>query len=82
MTPQEWSIWVAANNRTPEQIAAYPDLEQYDFNVSLDQVEAAGPLRPMPVVVLTASVKFAELWCRRPSTRACCPRTYPATSAP
>ena len=62
MTPQEWSIWVAANNRTPEQIAAYPDLEQYDFNVSLDQVEAAGPLRPMPVVVLTASVKFAELW--------------------
>ena len=40
---------------------AYPDLEQYDFDVSLDQVEAAGPLRPMPVAVLTASVKFAEL---------------------
>ena len=61
MTPEEWRIWVAANNRTPAQIAAYPDLEQYDFDVSLDQVEAAGPLGPMPVVVLTASVKFAEL---------------------
>ena len=36
-------------------------MEQYDFDASLDQVEAAGPLRPMPVAVLTASVKFAEL---------------------
>ncbi len=61
MTPDEWRIWVAGNSRTPAQIAAYPDLEQYDFDASLDQVEAAGPLRPMPVVVLTASVKFAEL---------------------
>ena len=33
-----------------------------DFDASLDQVEA-GRIRcgPMPVVVLTASVKFAEL---------------------
>jgi pimeloyl-ACP methyl ester carboxylesterase len=61
MTPEEWRTWVGANNRTPEQIAAYSDLEQYDFDVSLDQVEAAGPLRPMPVAVLTASVKFAAL---------------------
>ncbi|MDT0354028.1 alpha/beta fold hydrolase [Pseudonocardia charpentierae] len=61
MTPEEWRTWVGANNRTPEQIAAYPDLEQYDFNASLDQVEAADPLQPMPVAVLTASVKFAEL---------------------
>ncbi|MDN5916058.1 MAG: alpha/beta hydrolase [Pseudonocardia sp.] len=64
MTPQEWRTWVKANNRTPAQIAAYPDLEQYDFDASLDQVEAAesaDPPRPMPVVVLTASVRFAEL---------------------
>lgn len=61
MTPEEWRTWVGANNRTPEQIAAYPDLEQYDFDASLDQVEAADPLGPMPVVVLTASVTFAEL---------------------
>ena len=61
MTPEEWRTWVAGNNRTPAQIAAYPDLEQYDFDVSLDQVDAADQLGPMPVVVLTASVKFAEL---------------------
>ena len=61
MTPDEWRMWVAGNNRTPEQVASYPDMEQYDFNASLDQVEAADPLGPMPVVVLTASVKFAEL---------------------
>ncbi|GEL20621.1 alpha/beta fold hydrolase [Pseudonocardia asaccharolytica] len=64
MTPEEWRTWVGADNRTPAQIAAYPDLERYDFDASLDQVEqveAADPLGPMPVVVLTASVKFAEL---------------------
>ena len=61
MTPEQWRTWVAANNRTPAQIAAYADLEQYDFDASLDQVDAADPLGPMPVVVLTASLKFAEL---------------------
>jgi hypothetical protein len=55
MTPEEWRTWVGANIRTQEQIAAYPDLEQYDFDVSLDQVEAAVPLGPMPAVVLTAA---------------------------
>lgn len=64
MTPEEWAIWVPANNRTPEQLAAYPDMEQYDFNHSLDQVEAAEvevPPSPKPVVVLQASVKFDQL---------------------
>jgi len=61
MTPEQWATWVTTNNRSPALIAAYPDLEQYDFNVSLDQVDAAEKLRPMPVVVLTASVKFADL---------------------
>jgi len=61
MTPEQWATWVATNNRSPALIAAYPDLEQYDFNVSLDQVDAAEKLGPMPVVVLTASVKFADI---------------------
>lgn len=64
MTPEEWAVWVPANERTPEQIAAYNDLEQYDFDLSLDQVEAAEakvPPSPKPVVVLQASVKFDEL---------------------
>jgi pimeloyl-ACP methyl ester carboxylesterase len=64
MTADEWRTWVGANNRTPEQLAEYPDLEQYDFDISLDQVEAAEAADPpaeIPVVVLTASVKFVDL---------------------
>ena len=61
MTPEEWAIWVAANTRPAALIAAYPDLERYDFVATFDQVEAAGPLRPMPAVVLTASVKYADV---------------------
>ncbi|GAA1857814.1 alpha/beta hydrolase [Pseudonocardia ailaonensis] len=64
MTPAEWAVWVPANNRTPEQLAAYPDLERQDFDVSLDEVvatEAKVPPSPKPVVVLQASVKFDQL---------------------
>jgi hypothetical protein len=50
-----------ANARPADAIAEYPALERQDFDESLDQVEAAAALQPMPVVVLTASVKFAEL---------------------
>jgi hypothetical protein len=33
-------------------IAEYPGLERQDFDQTLDQVVAAPPLQPMPVVVL------------------------------
>ncbi|ODU03186.1 MAG: hypothetical protein ABS81_15200 [Pseudonocardia sp. SCN 72-86] len=61
-TPAEWAIWVSASNRIPDQIADYPELEQYDH--SLDQVEAAEakvPPSPKPVVVFQAGVKFDVL---------------------
>ncbi|HZW40981.1 MAG TPA: alpha/beta hydrolase [Agromyces sp.] len=61
MTPEQWAIWTFANARPAEAIAEYPALERQDFDESLDQVEAAALLGQMPVVVLTASVKFAEL---------------------
>ncbi|MGB8055174.1 MAG: hypothetical protein WCF75_00930, partial [Pseudolabrys sp.] len=40
---------------------AYPDLERQDFDETLDQTAAAAALRPMPVVVLTASDKFIDV---------------------
>jgi pimeloyl-ACP methyl ester carboxylesterase len=64
MTPAEWGIWVPSNKRTAEQLAAYPDLEQQDFDRSLDQVvaaEAKVPPSPKPVVVFQAGVKFDVL---------------------
>ena len=61
MTPQEWEIWKRANARPPAAIAEYPALERQDFDETLDQTAAAAPLKPMPVVVLTASDKFVDV---------------------
>jgi hypothetical protein len=41
-----------ANARPADAIAEYPALERQDFDESLDQVEAAAALQPMPVVEL------------------------------
>jgi hypothetical protein len=61
MTPEQWETWKRLNARPAAAIAAYPDLERQDFDETLDQTVAAAPLRPMPVVVLTASEKFVDL---------------------
>ena len=61
MTPEEWAIWTRLNARPAAAIAAYPDLERQDFDETLDQTAAAAPLKPMPVVVLTASDKFVDV---------------------
>jgi pimeloyl-ACP methyl ester carboxylesterase len=61
MTPEEWEIWKRINARPAEALAAYPDLERQDFDATLHQTAAAAALRPMPVVVLTASDKFVNV---------------------
>jgi pimeloyl-ACP methyl ester carboxylesterase len=61
MTPAEWETWKRASARPAEALAAYPDLERQNFDETLDQTAAAAALRPMPVVVLTASDKFIEV---------------------
>jgi pimeloyl-ACP methyl ester carboxylesterase len=47
MTPEEWTIWKAANARQPQDIAEYPALERIDYDVALTR-SAARPIRPMP----------------------------------
>ena len=61
MTPEEWKIWKRVNARPAKALAAYPDLERQDFDETLDQTARAAALRPMPVVVLTASDKFIDV---------------------
>ena len=61
MTPAEWKILKHINTRPAEALAAYPDLERQDLDETLDQTTAAAPLRPMPVVVLTASDKYIDV---------------------
>ncbi len=54
MTDQEWEIWNVLNERSPEQIADYPDLERIDARRALDQLVDAAPIRQLPLVVITA----------------------------
>jgi hypothetical protein len=61
MTPEEWKIWKRISARPAKALAAYPDLERQDFDETVDQTAAAAALRPMPVVVLTASDKFIDV---------------------
>jgi pimeloyl-ACP methyl ester carboxylesterase len=78
LTPEDWHTWTATNGvPTPELLATYPALEQTDINAAADTMEhaAAGqPLRPMPLVVLSAG-RTGEM---TPDQVAALPPGYPA----
>ena len=58
MTPDQWQTWLATNGvPPPDLLATYPEVERIDIDASADEMEraaAAQPLRPLPLVVLTA----------------------------
>ena len=62
MTADEWAQVAIGNAPSAEALAEYPAREQADFGTSLDQVEAAATLGPMPVVVLTSSKSWHDLY--------------------
>ena len=54
-TPEQWAIQrKLIEGDVRESLALYPALERNDVDRSLDQVRAAPPLRPLPLVVLSA----------------------------
>ncbi len=54
-TPQEWAIQrVLLNGDLTEALRLYPAIERADADRSFDQIRAAAPLQPMPLVVLSA----------------------------
>lgn len=54
-TPQEWAIQrVLLNGDLTEALRIYPAIERADADRSFDQIRAAAPLQPMPLVVLSA----------------------------
>jgi pimeloyl-ACP methyl ester carboxylesterase len=61
MTPQQWETWKRINARQQRDIAEYPDLERLDFDVSLEQVRVAEPIRPMPLLVLSADAQYGTI---------------------
>ncbi len=54
-TPEQWAIQrKLMEGDIRESLARYPALERIDPDRSFDQVRAAPPLRPLPLVVLSA----------------------------
>jgi pimeloyl-ACP methyl ester carboxylesterase len=58
LTPDQWQTWLATNGvPPPDLLASYPEVERIDIDTSADEMEraaAAQPLRPFPLVVLSA----------------------------
>ncbi len=54
-TPEQWAIQrKLIEGDVRESLALYPALERIDLDRSFDQIRAALPLRPLPLVVLSA----------------------------
>lgn len=54
-TPDEWAIQrILLQGDVTESLKLYPDLERFDADRSFDQLLAASPLKPMPLIVLSA----------------------------
>jgi pimeloyl-ACP methyl ester carboxylesterase len=60
MTAEEWETWKQLNARTEEDIADYPELERIEFDEALDQINAGGAIRQMPLIVLSADELYGE----------------------
>ena len=61
LSDKEWHLWLTtpiSGNPSEEALAIYPDLERYDHRRNLEQVIAAAPLRPMPLIVLSSDMPF------------------------
>src|SRR5215216_4348171 len=77
MTPDQWQTWLATNGvLPPDLLASYPEVERIDINASANEMEraaAAQPLRPLPLVVLSAG-RTGEM---TPEQAAALPPGYP-----
>jgi pimeloyl-ACP methyl ester carboxylesterase len=61
-TPQEWAIQrVLLNGDLTEALRLYPVIERVDADRSFDQIRAAAPFKPMPLVVLSADRPWGPL---------------------
>jgi pimeloyl-ACP methyl ester carboxylesterase len=62
-TPAQWEIQRGLlQGNIADSLAEYPDLERFDADTSFRQLRAAPPLRPMPLVVLSADAPMGPLF--------------------
>ncbi len=60
LTDEQWGYWKNPLLGSPseEALASYPDLEQNDNQRNFDQDSVAAPLKPMPLIVLSADEPY------------------------
>jgi len=59
LTDEQWGYWkLLLGSPSKEALALYPDLERFDHQLNLQQVLAAAPLKPMPLVVLSSDEPY------------------------
>jgi pimeloyl-ACP methyl ester carboxylesterase len=59
LTDEEWGYWkTLLGSPSEEDLALYPALERYDHRRNLEQVSAAAPLKPMPLIVLSSDKPY------------------------
>jgi pimeloyl-ACP methyl ester carboxylesterase len=59
LTDEQWGYWkVLLGSPSEEALALYPDLERFDHQRNLEQVLAAAPLWPMPLIVLSSDEPY------------------------
>jgi pimeloyl-ACP methyl ester carboxylesterase len=55
LTDEQWELWLPLlGSPSEEELALYPDIEWFDHRLNLEQFLAAAPLKPMPLMVLSA----------------------------
>jgi pimeloyl-ACP methyl ester carboxylesterase len=61
-TPEEWAIQLGLlTGDMTETLKLYPEIEQFSFDESFDELLAAPPLSPMPLAVLSADHPWGPL---------------------
>jgi pimeloyl-ACP methyl ester carboxylesterase len=55
LTDEQWELWLPLlGSPSEEELALYPDIEWFAHRLNLEQFLAAAPLKPMPLMVLSA----------------------------
>ena len=59
LTDEQWGYWrVLLGSPSEEANALYPDIEWFDHQRNLEEVLAAAPLEPMPLIVLSSDEPY------------------------
>lgn len=59
LPPEQFEEFLRLNTPQQDSLDEYPDLERVDFVRSFDEIRAAAPIRPQPLVVLSADRSVA-----------------------